>query len=73
MAFVRVCGSVMVKAPVSTAGVYVVGTATWTTAGRSRTLWPGVPACCSTKKATALPQSTTDPPPMVTTPSTPAP
>ncbi len=38
MAFVRVCGSVMVKAPVSTAGVYVVGTATCTTAGRSRTL-----------------------------------
>ena len=63
----------MVNSPDSTPGEYVVGTATWTSPGRSSTLRPGTPACCSVKKATALPQSTTAPPPKVTIPSAPSP
>ena len=71
--FVRVCRSVIVNSPESTPGEYVVGTAAWNARGPVGALRPGTPACCSVKKATALPQSTTAPPPKVTIPSAPSP
>src|SRR3954451_15722809 len=55
--------SVIPKNGVSSAPEYVVGMEMCGSAGRSAYDAPGVPACCSTKKHTALPRSAHEPPP----------
>src|SRR3954451_11311345 len=64
--------SVIPKNGVSSAPEYVVGMEMCGSPGRSAYDAPGVPACCSTKKHTALPRSAHDPPPNDTTESTPS-